>query len=79
MKKTVFFLLVFLVVGGYMIKDSLNTDFDETEDKISFFKEFFDWIFQVGRNVNDVTGYASQQEWLPEVNDTNNTDSSLED
>ena len=79
MKKTVFFLLVFLVVGGYMIKDSLETDFDEKEDKVNFLKEFFNWVFQVGKNVKDVTGYAAQQEWLPEVNDTNNTDSSLED
>ena len=79
MKKTVFFLLVFLVAGGYMITQSLDTDFDEKGDKISFLKEFFNWVFQVGKNVKDVTGYASQQEWLPDVNDTNNTDSSLED
>ena len=79
MKKTVFFLLVFLVGGGYMIMGSLDTDFDEKEDKVDFLKEFFSWVFQVGKNVKDVTGYAAQQEWLPEVNDTNNTDSSLED
>lgn len=47
--------------------------------KLIFSRSFFNWVFQVGKNVKDVTGYAAQQEWLPEVNDTNNTDSSLED
>ena len=34
MKKIVFFLLVFLFVGSYIIKESLDTDFDEEEDKV---------------------------------------------
>ena len=73
MKKTVFFLLVFLVGGGYIIMGSLDTDFDEKEDKVNFLKEFFNWVFQVGKNVQDVTGYASQKDWLPDVNDTNSS------
>ena len=76
MKKTFFFLLVFLIVGGYMISNSLNIEFDEGGGKFIFIKEFFNWVFQVGKNVQDVTGYASQKDWLPDVNDTN---SSLED
>ena len=76
MKKTVFFLLVFLVIGGYMISTNLDTNFDDTGQKITFTKAFFGWVFDVTGNVKNIVGYASDQNWLPDVNDTNNTNSS---
>jgi hypothetical protein len=79
MKKTVFFLLVFLIIGGWMIYTNLNTDFDNTKQKITFAKTFFGWVFGVVSDTRDVVGYAAEKDWLPEVNDTNNTNSSVED
>jgi hypothetical protein len=81
MKKILFFIVVFLVVGGYMIKNSLDTELETKEEKITFAKEFFSWVKGVGSNTKDVVGYATQQDWLPDVNDSdddsddiNNTD-----
>ena len=79
MKKTFFFLLVFLVIGGWMISINLKTDFDKTGEKITFARTFFGWVFDVTGNVKDIVGFASDKNWLPEVNDTNNTNSSVED
>ena len=76
MKKTVFFLLVFLVVGGYIISTNLDTNFDDTGQKITFARAFFGWVFEVTDNVKDTVGFAAEKNWLPEVNDTNNTNSS---
>ena len=44
MKKTVFFLLAFLFIGGYLILNSLNTDLDKTEGK---FLDDFNRIFGI--------------------------------
>ena len=76
MKKTVFFLLAFLVIGGFIISKNLNTDFDNTEQKVTFAKTFAGWAFDIGKNTKDVVDYAADKDWLPEVNDTNNTNSS---
>ena len=76
MKKTVFFLLIFLVIGRYMIANSLQTDFNEKSDKVYFAKTFAGWAFDIGKNTKDVVDYAADKDWLPEVNDTNNTNSS---
>lgn len=72
MKKILFFIVVFLVVGGLMIKNSLDTDLETKEEKITFAKEFFNWVKGVGGNTKDVVGYATQKNWLPNVNDTDN-------
>jgi hypothetical protein len=71
MKKVVFFLLVFLVIGGYMIAESSDTE--SIGGKITFAKTFFGWLSNVGLDVEDVVGYAAEKDWLPEINDTNNS------
>ena len=48
----------------------------KTEGKISFAKAYFGWMFQVGENTKDVVGFATEKDWLPEVNGTNSTNSS---
>ena len=76
MKKTVFFLLVFLFMGGYLILNSLNTDLDKNEGKLTFAKAYFGWMFGVASDAKAVVGYAADKNWLPDVNNTNNTNSS---
>ena len=75
MKKILFFVVVFLVVGGYMIKSSLDTELETKEEKITFAKEFFTWVKGVGVNTKNVVGYATEQDWLPDTNDINDTNS----
>ena len=73
MKKLIFVVLVFLVIGGYMIAKNSELDISEEGDRGVFLKSFGTWIKGLGRNVKDVAGYAvKDHDWLPEVNETNN-------
>jgi len=74
MKWFLFFVFVFLFVGGYMIYESMGEDLDTTQGKVGFVKQFFRWVFNVGNNVKDITGYAVEKSWMPELNDTNETE-----
>lgn len=73
MGKIFLIVIVFLVIGGYLIKTNLNTDFDESEDRVNFIKEFARWVFQLGKSTKNTVGYVVSQEWLPETNETNIT------
>jgi hypothetical protein len=66
-----FVIVVFLLVGGYMIYDHLDTDFEESEDRDSFLREFAKWIFQLGKSTKSTVGHAIDQDWLPDVNESN--------
>ena len=66
-----FIIIVFVLIGGYMIYNSLDTDFDESGDTTNFLKEFAKWIFQVGKSTKNTVGYAFEQDWLPDVNESN--------
>tara|TARA_Y100000310_G_C20684635_1_gene818153 strand:+ start:218 stop:457 length:240 start_codon:yes stop_codon:yes gene_type:complete len=63
----------FFLIGGYMIYDNLDTDFDDSDDRIDFFKTTGMWIFNVGKATKNTVGYAIDQEWLPNVNSSNST------
>ena len=68
-----FILIVFLVVGGYTIYNSLSTDFEDSDGKKEFFSETAKWLFQVGKSTKNTVGYAFDQDWLPKTNETNLT------
>ena len=73
MNKVFLIIAIFLIIGGYLIKTNLNTDFDESEDRVGFLKEFAKWVFQLGKSTKNTVGYAISQDWLPETNETNLT------
>jgi len=73
-KKAIFFILIFLAIGGYIIKSNLDLALDEKDDQKTFAYEFGKWTVKLGKNLKDLTGQAIKQEWLPK-NETNNTDS----
>ncbi len=74
MKKITIAVLLFLVIGAFMILKQNNLDLKENpEDRISFAKKFSGWLFTIGKNVKDLTGEATKQEWLPEENYDNDT------
>ncbi len=72
MGKILLIIIVFLVIGGFMIKNSLDTDFDDKEDTKDFFKKFTGWVSQVGKSTKDTAKYAIDQDWLPK-NESNVT------
>lgn len=66
MKKLMFIIIVFLLIGGYMIKTTYDLNLKEPEDQKTFFAKFVTWLFQLGKNIKTLTGQAVKQEWLPE-------------
>ncbi len=74
MKKIFIIIIVFLLIGTYLITTRSNYNLKENkEDRISFLKEFSGWIINLGRNMKELTGMAQKQEWLPQ--EYNETDS----
>ena len=70
----VFLIIVFLIIGAYIIKTTYDLSFEEEGDVKNFLVRFGRWLLQLGRNVKDVTGYATQKKWLPPVNETNQSE-----
>ena len=56
-----------------MIVNSLDTDFDDSEDRTGFVKEFFRWMGTIGKSTTNTAGYAIKQDWLPDVNESNSS------
>lgn len=72
MGKALFIVIAFLLVGGYLI--SLNYDLGDEEGKKGFFSSLWSWLKDLFGNIKDLTGLAVEQEWLPDLNDTNSTE-----
>jgi hypothetical protein len=66
-------LLIFLLVGAYMIKSYYDYSFKNKDDTRNFVVKLGSWLIQVGSNVKDVTGYVIHKQWLPQLNETNST------
>jgi len=81
MRKIIFLVVLFLAIGGYMIKTGLDLSVGDKDDQKTFAYEFGKWVLSVGGNVKDLTGHAIKQDWLPDakVNESNNTDAGIED
>lgn len=73
MKKILFIIVAFLIIGGLIIYQSNNISFETKEGKKVFISEYFKWIFTVGKSAKNTVGYAVKQDWLPETNTTNST------
>ena len=67
MKKLTIIVIIFLLLGAWMIYDGLSAE----EGKVSFTKKYFGWLFGVSKNVVKVGGYAVQQDWLPNATEPN--------
>jgi hypothetical protein len=65
-------LLVFLVFGGYLIVRHNNYELKDSEDGISFAKDYSRWIWDTGKKSAKIVGAVvkeiSNEEWLPENN-----------
>ena len=73
MSKAFWVIIGVLVLGGYLIKTSIDTTIEEDEDK-SFIIEYGTWLLKVAKNIKSTVGYVIKQDWLPETNMFNNTE-----
>jgi hypothetical protein len=71
-------IMIFLLIGGYVIVKAYNYDLENKDDRKGFLSHFFKWLKQVGINIKDITGMAVKQSWLPDTNLTNNTNNTGE-
>ena len=73
MKKIAIFILIVLVIGAYLVKSYNNLDLKDSDDFKSFIKIYFGWVYDLITNLNEVTGYATQKDWLPKNNSDNSS------
>jgi hypothetical protein len=71
MSKVFWIVIIFLVIGGYMIKVAYDVDFGKTAEQKGFVVQFGSWLGQLGHNIVGLVGLATDQEWLPIINATN--------
>ncbi len=71
-------IVIFLLIGAYMIKINSNLDSSDKDDQISFAKKYLGWIFQLGKNTAEVAGHVTKLDWLPNTS-TNSTVYVIED
>ncbi|MBU0615973.1 MAG: hypothetical protein KJ601_07835 [Nanoarchaeota archaeon] len=67
MVKMMFVIVAILLIGGYIIKTGLDTDFGNSEDRKNFLWTMVNWLLKIGGNVKDTAGYAVSQDWNPEI------------
>ncbi|MFH1510345.1 MAG: hypothetical protein ABIF10_01535 [Candidatus Woesearchaeota archaeon] len=73
MSKLFWVVVIFLVVGAYIIKVAYDYDFGKADDRTGFASKFLRWVVQLGKNIAGMVSYAADKEWLPETNKTNQT------
>lgn len=62
-------LVIFLLIGALIILRSYDYDLEQKDDRASFFKTYFGWLWDVGKTTKNVVTYAVNQDWLPESED----------
>ena len=73
MKKTFILIIIFLVIGSYMIISAYNINLHDKEDRKTFISEAGKWVLQLGKSTKNTVTYAVKQDWLPDVNESDNT------
>ena len=64
-------MVIILVIGAYLIKSYNNLDLKNPEGAKTFIKLYSGWVFNLGNNIKEITGYVAKKEWLPENNQSN--------
>jgi len=77
MNKIILMVIIFFLIGGYIIKTTYDINFKDKEDIKIFSKEFAKWLFHVGKNTAEVTAHVvkevANKTWLPSFNESNKT------
>ncbi|MEK6874189.1 MAG: hypothetical protein AABX52_00380 [Nanoarchaeota archaeon] len=60
MNKLVLGIVVFLIIGGLMIK------YDAQQNGGDFLSRYGNWVFHIGKNIGSLTSYTIKEyDWLP--------------
>ena len=62
--------VVFMLIGGFMIVRINDLDMDNPEDRATFLGKFWSWVKGTGKNVAGVASEAAQKDWLPAANES---------
>lgn len=65
MKKVIFLLIVFILVGSFIIIRAYDIKLGNSEGRKTFFRAFLEWAGLVGKSSYNTAGYAVKQDWLP--------------
>lgn len=76
MKKAIVLAIILLVIGAYLVKSYNNLDLKKPDDLQTFIKIYFGWVYTLGNNIKDISGYATKKEWLPKSNNQSNINTS---
>ena len=63
-------ILIFLVVGGYLVYEANNLSFKESDDRKTFLVEFASWLKDLFNTTKDVAGYAISHDWMPNATES---------
>jgi len=66
MKKIFILITIFLLIGAYLIKTNYNLNLEEKQGQKTFINKFALWLFELGKNIKDITASAIKMDWLPE-------------
>ena len=73
MGKLLWIIMIFLVMGGFIIARSYDLNLKETEDRKTFVGKFSIWLVGVGKNTAKTVGYAIGLDWMPDAEKLNKT------
>jgi hypothetical protein len=66
-------IIIFLLIGSYIIIKTNSIDVKESEGRSEFIFKFSRWIINLGFNLKTLAGNAVAMNWLP-ANTTNSTE-----
>jgi hypothetical protein len=76
MVKFRYIILIFLVLGAFLVVRYNNYKLDNPDDRVGFVKDYGKWLFGVGRSTANIAGAVIKEQWLPEK--ANETDMAAE-
>ncbi len=72
MVKLSWIIIIFIIIGAWIIiKANSYEPIEDFDDTKSFIIDFGKWLFQVGKSTKNTVEFASDQQWMPVVNETN--------
>ena len=63
--KIIFFFLVFLLLGGFIIASNENLHLYYKEDREKFGRFYYSWLDSLFENFKGLGAYVVKSEWLP--------------
>jgi len=62
----VFFILLFLFLGAFLIVSSENLTLSKKDDFSKFYSSYYSWLSGLASNLKTSTAYVVKLDWFPE-------------